>query len=296
MVKQQRIPAILQPDYQNHWIENQTNEEYHGSRDSLSSSSLKYMERSARHFRAFHIEGIKKEPTDAMEFGTMVHSIVLEPQTFLDRYIITPDFNLATKLGKAQHEAWQHENRNKNMVQQGRMDSLLAMVDSLTSNPMVVKLLKGSANEVSGYYRDPVTGLKCRIRPDSMNKNFRVLTDVKKARDASPEGFFRAIDEYRYDLQIAFYWNGIKEITGVGPDISCFLAVEEEYPHACAIHEVPEALLATGSHQYRFFLDRIADCIARNRWPSYNDDRPKPIEVPPWFQTKVQNRIEQLGG
>jgi hypothetical protein len=73
-----------------------TNEEYH-SKDSISASGLKMIaKKSVKHFldRKFN-------ETDAMKFGTAVHTAMLESDKFYDDYYIMPKVDGRTKEGKA---------------------------------------------------------------------------------------------------------------------------------------------------------------------------------------------------
>jgi hypothetical protein len=227
--------------------------------------------------------------------GTNVHSLVLEPETFLKQYVVMPTFNRASRLGKIMHEKWCHENQDKNVITEKEMEQLLGIAKSLTRNETVVKFLKNSAKEVSGYYRDPVTGLLCRIRPDAIAREGEILIDLKTTRDASYEGFMSSMMNFRYDIQLAMYAEGIKEIIGRHPSVVALIAVEKEPPYSCAVYEITEGILATGNLQYRQALDGIAKCVVSGEWPQYFEGTPQKAFVPQWFINKVQSKIEQEG-
>lgn len=289
------VPQIVGPEYQNHWVQNQPQEIYHQDEGSISSTSLRYFLRSPQHFKAFHVERRQKEQTRAMEFGTMVHAMVLEPQEFLNRYTVRPSAPLNTKVGKALHEKWAHENQHKHLVSQDQMDRLVGIAEAITSHPYAARLLKGSDNEVSGYYRDPVTGLRCRIRPDALFKGGRGFIDIKKTVDADYEPFWNSIKKYRYDIQMAMYDEGIKEIQGQAPEVSIIIAIEEEYPHGIAVYEVDQSILSAGGLQYRQALDGIARCVSAAKWPSYYGNRPQRMTATDWFMKDVVQKTEREG-
>ena len=59
------------------------NADYHGG-PGISKSGLDKIRRSPLHYRA-SLEA-QKEPTAAQREGTIIHDLVLEPDTFWDRY------------------------------------------------------------------------------------------------------------------------------------------------------------------------------------------------------------------
>lgn len=75
------------------------NEIYHGDRTAVSSSGLKLLLRSPAHFVAG--QGASEETTAALEFGTALHTALLEPEKYREQYVTKPDINRRTKEGKA---------------------------------------------------------------------------------------------------------------------------------------------------------------------------------------------------
>lgn len=78
-----------------------TNSEYHANK-AVSKSDLDLINRSPLHY----INAVKnpKEQTESMLFGSVVHKLVLEPETFAAEYIAAPKCDRRTKEGKAR---WQ---------------------------------------------------------------------------------------------------------------------------------------------------------------------------------------------
>lgn len=67
-----------------------SNEEYHGG-EGVSSTILKELiTRSAAHCKAL-MDGLRRKSSASMSLGTVIHSAVLEPETFNDEYFILPD-------------------------------------------------------------------------------------------------------------------------------------------------------------------------------------------------------------
>src|SRR6478609_9326519 len=71
----------------------------------INASGLKRILRSPAHFQASLTE--PEEPTESLEYGKLLHFIVLEPELFEARCVVQPKFDLRTKVGKAGLAEWE---------------------------------------------------------------------------------------------------------------------------------------------------------------------------------------------
>jgi hypothetical protein len=83
-------------------IPNMPSAEYH-AHPAVSKSVLDKIAITPMHCRAY-LDGVRTEPTPAMQFGTALHTAVLEPHLFRDQYAVF-DGDRRTKEGKATYEA-----------------------------------------------------------------------------------------------------------------------------------------------------------------------------------------------
>jgi hypothetical protein len=223
-----------------------SNAEYHGD-EAVSKSSTDIIRKSPMHYKHSRMAGLKSS-TAAQLIGTLVHALVLEPETFWDCYarpfeepegaIDTvaqikdrlkelgvkvassakkPD--LIDQLRDADPTAIILEDaRAKHAAEVGdkeiiTVDDLAkaeAIRDSIMSHPVAGKLFAAGSGvpELSCYWRDPETGVECRCRPDWWRHD-GLIVDLKTCLDASPEGFSKSIFGWRYHVQHAFYVDGI---------------------------------------------------------------------------------------
>ena len=108
------------------------------------------------------------------------------------------------------------------------------------------------------------------------------IVDVKTCTDASAEGFARSIATLGYDLQAAFYQDGIKAITGRTLPFY-FIAVEKDAPQAATVYRASEAVIDVGRAKYRGALQLLQWCRTNNRWPAYQPNGEiETIELPRW--------------
>jgi hypothetical protein len=140
------------------------------------------------------------------------------------------------------------------------------MIESLLAHPVATKLLKGASFELSGWFRDPVTGLKCRIRPDAVREDLSALPDLKTARDISPAGFAKAVWNHGYHIQLQFYAMGLQAIFAKKPRNLCFIAVENQEPFDCVVYACDEGMITRAEMEIQTGLARIKRGVETGNW------------------------------
>jgi exodeoxyribonuclease VIII len=240
------------------------NSEYH-SIPALSASGLKLLAKTPFHYR----NRPTKPPTSAMFAGTLAHCAILESSEFFSRYVIRPaEIDLRTKDGKA----WMAsvpagmEVITEEQARTARMQEL-----AVHEMPAIAPLLAVGQPEVSAFWVDEQTGERCKCRPDWVHtvEGGVILLDVKTATDASPSGFQRAMWNFRYDLQAAWYSDGFEKASGVPVLAFVFVVVESDAPHAAAAYCLSDETMAAAREDNRRLLDLYAECKRTDTWPGY---------------------------
>lgn len=298
------------------------NADYHGG-PGVSKSGLDIVRRSPMHFKASR-EAEKREPTPAQREGTIIHDLVLEPATFWDRYakpFVAPEGAIATsedikdrlrkhglpvsgkkcdlqfRLSKVEPDAvflddlkatYMSEVGDKIVISEEEYAKAQAIAASVMSHPVAGKLFaKGSGvAELSCYWTDEKTGVLCRCRPDFWRHD-GIVVDLKTTVDASPEGFSKSIEGWRYHVQDAFYNDGIRAAISQSnsdrkpPKAFVFVAVEKTAPYAVGVYRLDSDSVQIGRREYRENLDTYAACLGTDSWPGYGD-KIQPIGLPEW--------------
>jgi hypothetical protein len=253
-------------------------EVYH-SRDENGASMLEDFRDNRRYYRARYIDRTHpgKEPTPAMLFGTMVHLLVLEPDRFADMVADPmPDLSGNAPDGKkwnrrkgSDHEAWWQEELDKRAgkiaADQKTLDRVTAAANAIKSHPVVASILDNDAGEVSHYWTDEETGLRCKCRVDWLASNCAM--DIKCAVDPSPAGFARRIVQLGYHRKLAHYLDGLQACHGE-PVPLVHVAVEPEWPHRVGVYEIDDLRdgVALGRQQRREVLSQLASCLQNDEW------------------------------
>lgn len=268
------VRSIIAPkDAINHWDTTTSDENYHANRTAINSSSLKYALRSEYAFFQVFFQKKPTKQTESMRYGTLAHMALLEGRKFQERHIVIPDFgDLRSSTNREKRAKWiqeiQLEIPNAVFVKnQEEYDNLIAVVESILSHKEASKLFSNGQPEAMGWYTDPRTGLRCRMKADFLSFNVNCLLDFKTARDVRWEKFKWAVEDYRYDFQIEMYADGTFQINQKQPDHKLWVVIENQYPFEMAIYEVDDVYQAAGKYEYEKALKNIRKAVDSNIWP-----------------------------
>lgn len=292
------LPEIVGPEFEAKWVDGLTNEHYHADRTAISSSPLKILlQQTPAHFRSAWLTGpTVDEEKDHFRYGSLAHMALLEPDRFRSSYVLEPIFEAPTKEGKMSTQSKAAREQKKEwyesldpgtlVVTEKDFEAITGSIESIIAHEKASKVIVGAQTEKSGYFRHPLTGIKCRIRPDIIHIDKRVVIDFKTTRDAGREFFSKEIARHMYHMSLAFYGMGIKEITGWEPEIYAILAVEKEPPYAVALYTLKQATIETAKAWCNEGLDILKKCIEMDKWPSHQEGAAEDIDIPEWAHRK----------
>lgn len=237
-------------------------DEYHSLPDSVSCSGLKHILRSPAHFQAYLERDDDKKPN----LGTALHCAALEPHVFQDKYT----FFSGDRRGKV-YEAFVEENPGKTVLTEVEWIKVAGMMRSLLSFSEfpLRKALKLAQREMSIFWTDEETGVRCRVRLDAFNSPFNIF-DLKSTTDARPEYFIKQAVRLDYDLQAAMYTEAVRQYIGERVPF-VFVAVEEDSPNGVWLMPAGESMLENGMKKFRSALATYARCKASGEWPGYTN-------------------------
>jgi len=264
-------------------------EEYHADKTRVGHSALVKMARSPAHFLAGYS---LQEETSALRFGRAVHTAVLEPQRFKESYVVQPKFDRRTKDGKAACEQWEQDNFGKEFITEDEMNSIEGVVASIAAHTGASSMLSCGSPEKTVYWTHEETGIDCKIRPDFLvvdgSGRVTAILDLKTTLNAGKTKFAKSMVDYGYDLQAAFYVDGLKKAIGAEVPFY-FLAAESKSPHGVALYKTGERTLEVGRKKYNDALALLKWCRENQMWPSYQVfGEAEEIEIPFWA-TRVED-------
>ena len=216
---------------------------------------------------------VKELPSRAMFLGTMVHTLVLEPDKFKEEY---PAFDASPselptlKTGKMRPKTWQE------IFTQAHRTA-----DAVKRHAMAKGVLyptEGDAVYESSFIeKDPKTGMTIKCRPDMIAPG-RWFADLKTTSTPVGSGFPYQARSLGYDLQEAFYRHVLKQEEGWEPPGCYFVVVETLPPHDVVVYQLTQDLLAHAETRVACALPRISDCFKLSgQWPGFAPNTIKPL-------------------
>jgi exodeoxyribonuclease VIII len=285
-----------------------SNDEYH-SGPGLSSTQLKTIADKS----LAHLITQKHKDSAAKDFGSLVHTAVLEPHLIDKEYVYTDEAAPArnTKEGKLTFQAWQESNptvqiktsddwkREWFIWQYGGRKPIscedkdaIDSINQLISRHPFSDLLKLGQKELSIFWEEEIDGMKVlmKARPDLLLNN-NMLIDLKTTDDASEKGINKAIAKYNYHWSLAYHMRGIEAVTGVKVPASGWVFVEKNPPYAINMKQMPDemkyvandcidAVLKKYVHQKRLLDNNELDFPYGKDWTYAKEQL--------WMQTQVE--------
>jgi hypothetical protein len=238
--------------------------EYLGKKDHVSASALKSFMKSPR---MYYYEQFEKEREEKRHFavGSALHEAVLEPELFKTNFIVSPKFDRRTKQGKldASNFDIDAERLGKTVIVVDEMEMIIKIAENAMKNETLTELIKNSHRELSCYTEDPTTGLKLKMRPDSMHETKSIIVDIKTCLDSSPTKFKKDVYNYGYSISAAFYADFLNRETYL------FAACEKQAPYQISIYALSDESMQYGREQYRAGLDMLKWCKDNDFYPDY---------------------------
>lgn len=281
----------VKQDFVPHIIADMSNEDYHSS-NCISKSGLDLIAKTPAHYYREKIsenEEMKRERTKSLNVGTAFHYLALEPDNFDKQIAIDPD-NWPTKkeCGKTieeQRAEYADKHFGKVILRPKDMDNLHNMAKSIRSHPAAKYLLQGKGMvEASIFARESIYGIDCRVRPDWLREDGLII-DLKTTKDASLYGFDKAIWNFRYHVQAAFYMDMYELATGKKAKGFVLIPVENNPPFLCGepvLIEEGDEWLNIGRRAYMENIELYARCMETGEWPGYGNGVRK-SQPAPWM-------------
>lgn len=236
---------------------------------AVNSHALIEMMRSPLHCwaRYFDPERKKDEPTAAMRFGSLVHTMILEPERFDSRYVVA-DINRRTNQGKAEFE--RILSLGMAPVSADEMVVAVSIKNSVMNHHLARELLTDGEPEKTIIFGRGRGLLPLKGRLDYLHPQHGII-ELKTAVDASKRAFVSAVYRYGYHISAAFYRSLVRYAL-LAECQHTFVVVEPKPPYAVAVYSTPDSMLDEGRRIFAEQLDRLDECVASEIWPGYKTD------------------------
>lgn len=279
-----------------------TNEQYH-SAPGISKSHLDCInEKSPKHYWHKYINPEREpyQPTPAMQIGTAIHTLILEPNLVDETIVRGLEIDRRSNENKRRWAEFEQEHAGKIILKNDDYDHVLRVRDAVHAHPIASGLLTGGRAEQSyfamspvpsmtdsGYMIDQETGevihelIKCRT--DYIHDGGNLIVDVKSTEDASRAGFGKSATNYRYDVQVAWYYHVFECAFGWTPENWAFIALEKTEPYAIGVYFATRPQIEVARNAAMRDFARIVHHRRINQWPDYGYEIVD-LELAPWIK------------
>jgi hypothetical protein len=223
------------------------------------------------------------EPTKAMQWGSLIHLRVLEPN-LMTSWACLWDESRRTK----EFKAFKAENEGKYIITTDEMYELDEIAESINKHPEARMILDDSAKEESLFWESSRYG-KAKARFDCMAGDF--IADLKSTTAIEPWAFQQQAYKLGYHLQAGWYCEGYKELFGNVPAFYV-IAVESKPPYDVSVFEYDEEAIAIGREKaieiavkYRIaeklhvYTGVMSEGIQTIRLPSWSDEMNEETDI-----------------
>lgn len=263
---------------------------YHATEGHISSSGLNDILRSPAHY-FFKDES---DRTRGMEFGSAVHTAVLEPDLFKEKYIIT---SAKARTASVYKEAAKIHGGEFTLTQK-EGDDIRMMAENVYLNAEAKRLISESEfKEASIFTTDPATGVRVRVRADILSFKNGFIGDYKSTTDAREHAFSRSICEYGYHVQAALYLSAIEWAFGEKMNDFFLIPQEKTAPYVAEVYQLDDISLTIGKKLMRESLNKYAECMETGNWHPYvGNGEKRLITLPDWVINQFEDENELIIG
>jgi hypothetical protein len=217
------------------------------------------------------------EDTAAYAFGRAAHHLLLGEPNFRKHYIVRHEKFDSWRSKESQDWRKQMEGYGLTALTPEEANSLIAMSqqieravlfpsDDPNQRVMVKEMLQGKI-EHSFIWKDKLTGLWCKARPDAIPLDSGDFGDLKTTTSVQYIDLMRTIQSYAYHQQAAFIGEGFQQCVGEPMGSFTFVFVEKKPPHCVRPIIAKSVSIAHGAKQNRYALTLIARCLENGEWP-----------------------------
>jgi hypothetical protein len=275
-------------------------EVYHGAAlcngPSISSSGLRTIENeSPAHYwcrSPYNPDREPEEPSDALDFGKAAHVLLLGESGFREHFALRPAEWSDWRTAAAKQ--WRDDMRaaGRTVLTPDQVDVIRKIARSLERHPVIAGGLLNGEIEQTMVWKDPVTGVWLKARPDALPRD-RMLVDLKTCASADRQSVSRALADHGYHMQLALAGMGLEALTGEAPgnDDYVLVFVEKAAPYAVNIKPIDAEAIWYGRRQLRRAIDTFARCLESGEWPAYGDDL-SPVYLPAYYQKRLEQEAE----
>lgn len=235
-------------------------------------------------------------PSSAFKVGSAAHEWLLEGDRWPSRHYVTPegfDRRKTRQMAAEIAAAEEAEAAGLRVISHEEFETVKAMRAALEAHEFIMHAFTGEGlAEQTVVWRDETHGIWCRARFDFCKPRQGLIPDYKTAVDVSPSALRRAVFNFGYHQQAAWYIDAALAV-GLFAEPPAFLLVFQmkEPPYLV----VPAVLTQEAIEWGRALNERakaiFARCLRTGEWPGYADDV-LTIDLPEFAPKAIRRQLE----
>lgn len=263
--------------------------DYLAAHDWLSASGIKRLipPSTPAHFKA--AQGVE-EHKPAFDFGKAAHARVLGVG---ETVVVVDADDWRSKAARDARDAAYEQGKVPILARDNTV--IDGMAASLGAHPVAPLLFATGEAEVSAFWTDAETGVKCRARfdwlPEKVEGKRLIVPDLKTATTAAPSEFAKAAARFGYYVQAEHYLDGLQTL-GVDADPAfVFVVIEKESPYLVSVSQFAkpdDRRLARGA------VDRarrvFKECTKSGDWYGY-PEAINDLGLPVWLYRELEDWV-----
>lgn len=222
-----------------------------------------------------------RKPTDAMDAGTLVHTLLLGRGTQI-QVVDAPDFR--TKAAQDARDA--AVNAGRLPVLRHKLEAAEKVAAQIKTRIAAFGIAIDKMAELAIRWDEPGEDgpVPCRGRLDHVDLDAGLIIDIKKTESAAPRKIARYMVDYGYDIQWAAY---TRAVAALKPELAgrvemLFLFVELEPPYVVVPAKPSGLLREFGTKRWERAVRLWERCLRDNSWPGYVTETAI-LEPPAWM-------------
>ena len=242
----------------------------------LSYSALKQFSKSPAHLDAYWNRDLTQSAS--MAKGSLIHTLVLEPDTYDEKYAI---YEGKVRRGK-EYDAFCLENEGKIILNQNEFNEATTIRDAVWNNK-IAKNIFLRTTEVESKFEMEYRDLKFKGIIDGIGNDF--IFDLKTTQCSEPSKFSRDAFNYGYNLQAAIYLKAVQR------KHYYIISVESAAPYNVTVFEMTSELINMGTQELETLITKF------KAWDGELEgytDLIEPLDVPQWMKNKEHELVDRF--
>ena len=273
---------------------------------AIGSTDLKTFDVSVLQY--LHKKAGNSEPSAAMLIGSAAHVAILEPEKFKTEVVCS---YTKTRSGKA-YNGVVESNPKKIVLTTPEFEKVEKIAEAVRRSPVAAPLVSGGLAEMSlfwpivfraidgefvpvkfGEYRQAedksdFVKIMLKARPDYLPGQARVV-DLKTAVDVTPDGFGKAVFNFKYHWSAYLYSRILSAATQVEHNSFYWIAAQNAPPFEVNVYLATPEHFAIAEQELSPVLSDLARRIHSDDWTPPGEKEIRELPIPAWEARKLSN-------